>query len=111
MWRGLVRDDMLRMLTYTAAEFTGEEALGHGFATLLDGDPLARATALAAAIAERSPSAVRAAKALFNRAVDATLDEILTAESVAQQRLMGSRNQRDAVASGLERRSASFVDP
>ncbi len=111
LWRGLVREDRLRMLTYTAEEFSGEEALAHGFATLVDRDPLARATALAAAIAERSPSAVRTAKALFNRSADASIDEILTAESVAQQRLLGSRNQREAVASGLERRSAGFTDP
>jgi enoyl-CoA hydratase/carnithine racemase len=111
LWRGLVRDDVLRTLTYTAQEFTGEEALVHGFATLVDADPIARATALAGAMAERSPTAVRAAKALFNRAADATLDEILTAESVTQQGLMGSRNQREAVASGLERRAAHFVDP
>nr|ABN71563.1 putative enoyl-CoA hydratase [uncultured bacterium] len=111
LWRGLVRDDLLRIMTYTAREFTGEEALAHGFATLVDPHPVARATALADAIAQRSPSAVGAAKALFNRAADASLDEILTAESVAQQRLLGSRNQREAVASGLERRPANFVEP
>lgn len=111
LWRGLVRDDVLRMLTYTAEEFSGEEALAHGFATLADADPVARATALAEAIAQRSPTAVRAAKALFNRAADATIDEILTAESITQQGLMGNRNQREAVASGLERRPASFVEP
>jgi len=111
LWRGLVRDDVLRMLTYTAAEFTGAEAAEFGFATRLDADPIARATAIANAIAERSPSAIREAKALFARAADATVDEILMAESVAQQRLIGSRNQREAVASGLERRPARFVDP
>jgi enoyl-CoA hydratase/carnithine racemase len=111
LWRGLVRDDVLRMLTYTASEFSGEEALAHGFATLVDADPVGRATALAAAIAERSPSAIRAAKALFNRATDASFDEILAAESLAQQRLLGSRNQREAVASGLEGRPANFIDP
>jgi enoyl-CoA hydratase/carnithine racemase len=110
LWRGLVRDDVQRMLTYTAAEFSGEEACAHGFATLVDADPVARATALAAAIAERSPSAMRAAKALFNRAADASLDEILMAESVAQQRLLGSRNQREAVAAGVEGRPGVFQD-
>lgn len=111
LWRGLVRDDVLRMLTYTAEEFSGEQGLGYGFATLVDADPLARATALASALAQRSPSAIRAAKALFNRAAEASIDEILMAESVTQQRLMGSRNQREAVASGLEGRAPNFVDP
>lgn len=110
LWRGLVRDDVLRMLTYTAVEFSGEQALAHGFATLVDPDPVSRATALAKAAAERSPSAIRAAKALFNRAAEASLDEILMAESVAQQRLLGSRNQLEAVASGIEGRPAVFDD-
>lgn len=111
LWRGLVRDDLLRMLTYTAQEFTGDEALAHGFATLVDADPVARATALAEAIAQRSPHAVRAAKDLFSRAADASVGEVLMAESVAQQRLMGSRNQREAVAAGLEKRAGQFFDP
>ena len=41
LWRGLVRDDILRELTYTNREFSGEEALGLGFATMIDEDPLA----------------------------------------------------------------------
>jgi enoyl-CoA hydratase/carnithine racemase len=111
LWRGLVRDDVLRALTYTNREFGGEEALAHGFATMLDDDPVGRATALAEEIAARSPHAVRAAKSLFNRSADLTLDEILAAESVEQQRLLGTRNQMEAVASGMERRAAKFVDP
>ena len=51
LWRGLVRDDTLRELTYTNREFSGEEALGLGFATMIDDDPLARANALAETIA------------------------------------------------------------
>ena len=33
LWRTTVRDDVLRELTYTAREFTAEEALAFGFAT------------------------------------------------------------------------------
>jgi enoyl-CoA hydratase/carnithine racemase len=111
LWRGLVREDVLRLLTYTTAEFTGEEALAHGFATLADPDPVERATAIAAQIATRSPTAIRSAKSLFNRSADLSLDEILSAESIEQQRLLGSRNQLEAVASQMERRAGSFVDP
>ncbi|MGN6356288.1 MAG: crotonase/enoyl-CoA hydratase family protein [Novosphingobium sp.] len=111
LWRGLVREDKLRLLTYTNAEFTGEEALAHGFATLCDPDPIGRATAIAAEIATRSPTAIRSAKSLFNRSYDLSLDEILSAESVEQQRLLGSRNQLEAVASQTERRAARFIDP
>jgi enoyl-CoA hydratase/carnithine racemase len=111
LWRGLVRDDVLRELTYTNREFSGEEAFALGFATSLDADPLARALALAREIASRSPSAIRAAKTLFNRSADAPLDEILMVESIEQQRLLGTRNQLEAVRSQAERRPPRFVDP
>lgn len=111
LWRGLVRDDVLRELTYTNREFSGEEAARLGLATLLDGDPVARATALARQIAQRSPHAMRAAKALFNRVPDADAAEILMEESRAQHSLKGSANQREAVASQMEKRPARFVDP
>jgi len=111
LWRGCVREDVLRMLTYTNREFSGEEALALGFATLVDADPVARAMALAQDIAQRSPTAVRAAKSLFNRSVDMPVDEILAAESFEQQRLLGTRNQLEAVRSQTEGRAPQFVDP
>jgi enoyl-CoA hydratase/carnithine racemase len=111
LWRGCVRDDVLRELTYTNREFSGEEALAFGFATLVDADPQQRALAMARDIARRSPTAIRAAKSLFNRSADLPLDEILAAESFEQARLLGSRNQLEAVMSQAERRPAVFVDP
>ena len=111
LWRGLVRDDVLRELTYTHREFTGEEARALGFVTHVDADPLALATTIAETVAAQSPHAVRSAKALFTRAVDGTTDEILVAESLEQHKLIGSRNQMEAVRSQMERRAADFVDP
>lgn len=111
LWRGLVRDDVLRELTYTHREFSGEQAAALGFATHVDADPLAAAMKLADTIAVQSPHAVRSAKALFTRAADATLDEILVAESLEQHKLIGSKNQIEAVRSRMERRAAEFVDP
>lgn len=111
LWRGAVRDDVLRELTFTNREFSGEDAKGLGFVTLTDTDPVARATAIAREIAGRSPSAIRAAKVLFNRALDLTMDEILLEESMAQQRLFGTRNQTEAVHSAIEKRPPVFVDP
>lgn len=111
VWKSQVREDVLRLLTYTNREFTGAEAVDYGLATLADANPVARAQAIAADIAARSPSAVRAAKSLFNRSVDLSFDEILAAESIEQQRLLGSRNQLEALASQLEGRAASFIDP
>lgn len=111
LWRGCVRDDVLRELTYTNRELSGAEALEHGFATVMDRDPLGRALLLAREIARRSPSAVRAAKSLFNRSRDLSLDETLVAESVEQQRLLGTRNQMEAMLGQIERRAPDFTDP
>lgn len=111
LWRGMVRDDVLRELTYTNREFTGAQAHEYGFATILDANPLARANAIAAEIAERNPHAERAAKRLFNSYLHASVDEILMAESVEQQALIGTKNQIEAVMSQMEKRKGLFVDP
>ena len=108
LWRGLVREDVLRELTYTHREFSGEEAQRLGFATHCAAEPLVHALALADAIAVRSPAAVRAAKALFAKA-DEPLDQILLAESAAQQELLGSKDQAEAVASQLAGRPGLFT--
>lgn len=111
LWRGNVRDDVLRELTYTHREFSGEEAVGFGFATYADSDPLGRAMALAKDIAGKSPTAVRGAKLISNRTAHMDEDQILMTESKVQHELMYSRNQVEAVKSGMEKRSPDFVDP
>jgi len=111
LWRGLVRDDVLRELVYTNREFSGEEAFALGFATLADADPLERASAIAAEIAGRSPHAIRAAKHLANQARELPTDEILIEESHAQHGLLFSRNQIEAVKSQMEGRPPVFDDP
>lgn len=111
LWRGCVREDVLRELTYTNREFSGVEALALGFATIADADPLGRAMALAAEVASRSPHAIRSAKSLFNRAADMPIDEILQAESLEQHQLIGSRNQLEAMRNQKEARPGDFVDP
>jgi enoyl-CoA hydratase/carnithine racemase len=111
LWKGLVRDDVLRELTYTNREFTGAEAGELGFATHVDANPVARASAIAAEIAQRNPHAQRAAKRIFNRYLEASTDEILMEESIEQQKLIGSKNQIEAVMSQMEKRKADFVDP
>ena len=111
LWKGQVRDDVLRELTYTNREVTGEQAGQYGFATIVDANPVARATAIATEIAQRNPHAQRAAKRLFNRYLEVSSDEILMAESVEQQALIGSKNQIEAVMSQMEKRAAVFIDP
>jgi enoyl-CoA hydratase/carnithine racemase len=111
LWRGNVRDDVLRELTYTHREFTGTQAAAWGFATHADPDPLACAFALAHEIAGKSPHAVRSAKDLSNRTPLMTDAEVLLAESLAQIDLMHSPAQIESVRAGMERRAPEFVDP
>ncbi|WP_336987254.1 crotonase/enoyl-CoA hydratase family protein [Altererythrobacter aquiaggeris] len=108
LWRGMVKDDVLRKLTYTNEEFTGAQALDYGLATELADDPLARATELAEEIAGKSPTAIREAKALFNKYLYLSEDDTLMEESVRQQKLVGSRNQMEAVASQMQKRAGNF---
>ena len=110
LWRGLVRDDILRELTYTNREFSGEEALGLGFATMIDEDPLAKATALAETIANKNPDAIRGSKRLFKVMQEEGEDAILLAESREQDGIMRTPNQVEAVMAEMEKRPPCFAD-
>ena len=110
LWRRNVREDVLRRLTYTNAEFNGREAADWGFATEVRDAPLERARAIAAAIADRNPQAMREAKTLFNATADMDETAILQAESEAQLRVIRRPNQIEAVRSQMEKRSAKWVD-
>ena len=110
IWRGLVRDDVLRELVYTAREFDAAEALHHGFITRIADDPFAAAMELARAIAGRSPHAIRGAKRLCNMAHDADPRAMLEAETDEQVKLIGKPNMMEAVAANMAKRAAVFVD-
>lgn len=110
LWRGLVRDDVLRELVYTNREFTGSEAQEMGLATFVDDDPLARAMAIATEIANRNPHAIRAAKRLHAAMHELDTDAILLEESVEQHAIMRSKNQMEAVMAGMQKRAPNFED-
>ena len=104
----LTRPDVARELTFTGRVVTGSEAVGLGLATRASEDPLADARAMARQIAGSSPDAIRAAKRLFNTASPVDAARVLVAEAFEQQRLIGSANQREAVAAGMEKREPRF---
>lgn len=110
IWRGLVRDDVLRELVYTAREFDADEALHHGFITHIADDPVAIAMALAKTIAAKSPHAIRGAKRLCNMAHDADPLTMLEAETREQRAIIGKPNMMEAVAANMSKRDAVFVD-
>lgn len=109
LMRGLLRDDVVRELTYTGRVVEAAEAVQLGLATRICDDPLAAAREMAAGIAQRSPDAVRAAKRLLNQAVAGVTEAtLLQAESDEQVALMGAPNQVESVRANLEKRPPVF---
>jgi enoyl-CoA hydratase/carnithine racemase len=104
----LLRADVVRELVFSARIVEGHEAQALGLATRVCDDPLAEARAFAAQIAARSPDAVRAAKRLLNGASPVDAASVLMAESHEQQRLIGSRQQVEAVLATLQKRAPRF---
>jgi len=108
--RHLVRDDVARELTYTGRVFSPEEALAYGIATRICPDPRAAALEVAREIANKSPSAIRAAKRLFNASRLVTEEAGLVQEAIEQEALIGSPNQTEAVLANLQKRAPDFAD-
>lgn len=104
----LVREDVMRRLTYTAAPVGAEQAQAWGLVTELADDPLEAAFALARDIAGKSPSAMRAAKRLISQSYGPYAQDILMAESVEQAALIGNPDQREVVAAAMEKRAPKF---
>jgi enoyl-CoA hydratase/carnithine racemase len=110
LWRGNVRDDLIRELTYTNREFSGAEAHAMGFATHLADDPHAKALELARVIANKNPHAIRGAKRLCNALATATDAELLQAESDEQAKVIRTPNQMEAVMAEMGKRKPVFAD-
>jgi enoyl-CoA hydratase/carnithine racemase len=99
----------LRELTYTGRIFSAQEALSYGLATRITDDPRTMAFELAREIAGKSPDAIRAAKRMLNN-LSVDPGPALLAESIEQQKLLGSPNQTEAVRANMEKRAPRFVD-
>ena len=110
LFRHTVRDDVIRMLTYTARTFSGEDALRYGFATELSDTPFEAALALAHEIAGKNPSAVVLAKKVLNEAPYLSVEDGLMMESVEQDKIIRSKNQLEAVFASMQKRAANFDD-
>ncbi len=110
LMRHLASDDIVRELTYTAREFSGEQAKAYGFATHLSATPHADAMALAREIAGKNPHAVRAAKRLMNLSRDANAGEILVQESKEMAGLMRTPNQIETVLAVQQKRAPVFQE-
>ncbi len=105
----LVRTDVLRQLTYTAAPVGAEQALAWGMVTSVSEDSLADARALAAEIANKGPNAMRAAKRMIDFAESgASQSEVLLRESSEQVALIGKPEQMEVIAAQMQKRAPVF---
>jgi enoyl-CoA hydratase/carnithine racemase len=108
--RGLVRDDIARDIVFTARKFSGTEAAAMGLVTRVDAEPHQAAIALAKQIAATSPAAIRAGKRLLALKDDASIAEILLAESIEQEILLASAGHAETIAASREKRAPIFND-
>ena len=106
--RHLIREDIIKELTYTHRVFSGTEAVQYGFATHVAEDPHAAAMVLAHEIASKSPDAIVTAKKIINAAPYLNPEEGLLSESQAQQDILLKENQLEAVFSGMQKRPGNF---
>lgn len=105
----LARSDVIRRMIYTAEPTGAEQAAAWGLVTEVAEDATARALHLAAEIAGKSPSAIRAAKRLIGVAESGAVeDDVLLAESREQADLIGKPHQLEVIAANMAGRAPKF---
>jgi enoyl-CoA hydratase/carnithine racemase len=104
----LARADILKDLMFSARVFDGRTAHELGLATQLSDTPLKDAETLARSYAERSPAAVRAAKALANNLIYRDAAEQFAEERRLIHGLAGTAEQAEAVRAHFEKRPPVF---
>lgn len=107
--RRLVPLDVAKKLIFSGEPVSGEQAVAMHLCTELADDPLASAFDLARTIARRSPDAIREAKQLLNASGLVPLREGLANEFAASARLMGGKNQIEAVVARMQKRDPDFA--
>ncbi len=110
LWRHNVREDVLKELTFTNREFSGEEAVHFGFATHVSVNPMEDAQALAKTISSKSPTAIVKAKRLFNNAPYLNEEEGLMLESKLQGQILLQHNQVETVMAQMMKRTPEYKD-
>ena len=106
--RELLPMDVAKELTMTGREFDGNEAKALNLVTGVSDEPMAAAEALAASIKTRSPDAIAATKALFEKTWTAGEGEAFAIESKTQFKLLRGKNQREALKANFEKREPAF---
>ena len=109
--RDLLPMDVAKQLAFTGQVLSGHEAQKLGLVTQVAEDPHAQAMSMAREIAGKSPDAIRAAKQLFETAWHADAKTGLELEAELQAGLIGTANQREAIAANFAKRAPEFNDP
>lgn len=109
--RDVVRLDVAKELTFTGRIFDGREAAALGVVTRVAESPLEAAMELAEEIATKSPDAIRLGKQLLEASWRSERASGLRLEAALQGRLIGTANQREAMAANFENRPPRFTDP
>jgi len=107
MARQMRADEALELIV-TARIFGADEGQRLGLITRVTTDPMAEARALAQEICGRSPSAVRAAKALVAGVWGGDAGAALRLEAELQARLIGEADQIEAVMANMQGRAPRF---
>ncbi|MCV7192986.1 crotonase/enoyl-CoA hydratase family protein [Mycolicibacterium brumae] len=102
--------DVAKRLTMTGETFTAAQALEWGLLSGVAEDPHAAADELIAAIRERSPDAVAAAKALFEQTWYNGSRLSFPVEQTLQIRLLRGRNHAIARKAGLAKEQPQFTE-
>lgn len=110
LWRGSVREDVLRELTYTNREFKGAEAQALGFATHVTETPLDDAMALARVMAGKHPAAMQGVKRLCNAMAHMSDADLLQMESDEQVKVIRTPNQIEAIMAEMQKRPAVYAE-
>jgi enoyl-CoA hydratase/carnithine racemase len=109
--RDIVPLDVAKELTFTGRILDGAAAQQLGLVTHVSDDPLASALELASEIASKSPDAIRFGKKLFEESWRADPKTGLQLEAQLQTKLIGSKNQVEAIRANFEKRAPEFADP
>ncbi|MGL5866299.1 MAG: crotonase/enoyl-CoA hydratase family protein [Dermatophilaceae bacterium] len=100
--------DVAKRLTMTGEVIDGQRAVELGLATEVADEPFVAATRWLEQVATRSPDAVAATKALFERTWTAGPRRTFARERLAQARLLAGANSAVARTAALARREPQF---
>ena len=106
----LLPADKAKELAWSGRVFDAVEAYEMGVITAIHDNPSQVARETAAAIATKSPNAVRAIKQLFDESAEMSTAQALQFEAQLQLTLLGSPQQTEAVAANLAKRAPKFED-